>query len=211
MSLILIFILLSVWCLCTHAHKRRHRHKNLHFCVPVYTRHSCLLFQHLTCTGACGVCFFLKRKPSFQYEEDETYYSSRCNWESMCICLCLQSSDPSITATFMHVWRWSNVQHSPFPLSLRWILFSHGSFCGMPHASCLLCLCVFFVFGSSQQISEEASGVCLQPRFLGLLFFFLFLHCPSLVHVALRLLEFLNSKYGTRTSGMKNPLNSFWA
>lgn len=104
------------------------------------------------------------------------------------------------------------MQHSPFPLSSRWILFSHGSFCGMPHASRLLCLCVFFVFGSSQQISEEASGVCLQPRFLGLLFFcILFLHCPSLVHIALRLFEFLNTMYGTRTSGMKNPLNSFRA
>lgn len=117
---------------------------------------------------------------------------------------------PSITATFMHVWRWSNVplQHHPFPLSLTWMLFSHGSLCRMPHASCLLCLCVFFVFGSSQQISEEASGVCLQPRFLGLLFFFCFCTVWALCTLDCDYLNFLTCMYPTGTSG---PLNIFLA
>lgn len=67
--------------------------------------HRCLPLRDLTCTGAHFPC---------------QEYETQCS-------LPLSSKlRPSVTATFMHVRRWSNMQLLPFPWSLRWILFSHG-------------------------------------------------------------------------------------
>lgn len=126
-------------------------------CVPVCTLHSCLLFR------ALFVFFSQKRKPaSFQYEEGETCCGSRCQCAPALVFKAQERFHHSDLRACAKARRRATL---PIRLQVDLVLARRLPRNAARFPSTL---------GSSQQIREEASGVCLQPRCLGLLFSFFF-------------------------------------